>query len=204
MAIMMLNLNSPIKTPYHGLAVSLKLILLALTTVYVYQLETPLLLACLFIITLILNLIPGKNFLKLAIRNLTPVIPFMVFILIWHIITAAWLSGVILLVKFLIVITLANLVTMTSRLDDMIAFLERLVQPLKKIGLDLSFLGLAFGLVLRSVANLIAIGKKLNLAWRSRSLKRPTWRIVFPLVCSALDDADHVADAIKARRSNTS
>ena len=92
---------------------------------------------------------------------------------------------------------------MTSRLDEMIALIERLVKPLKLIGIDLSFLGLAFGLMIRSVPNFPEIGKRLNLSWRSRSLKRPSWRIVFPLVCSALDDADHIAEAIKARRSNS-
>ena len=107
------------------------------------------------------------------------------------------------MLKFIIVICLANLVTMTSRLDEMIALIERLVRPLQRIGLDLSFLGLTFGLMIRSVPNLLDIGKRLNLSWRSRSLKRPSWRIVFPLVCSALDDADHIAEAIKARRPNS-
>lgn len=199
----MLNLNSPIKTPYHHLPVVLKLVILSFVTVIVYQLENIQILLSFFLATFILNLLPGVKFLKLAIRNLSPVIPFILFILIWHIFTASILQGMILLLKFIIVICLANLVTMTSRLDDMIALIERLVKPLKMIGLDLSFLGLAFGLMIRSVPNLLDISRRLTLSWRSRSLKRPSWRIVFPLVCSALDDADHIAEAIKARRSNT-
>ncbi len=198
----MLSLNSPIKTPYHSLPVVLKLVILSFTTVIVYQLNNTLILGGLFVIIFVLNLVPGVEFLKIAVRNLSPVIPVLVFILLWHIFTGLVLFGVVLVFKFIIVISLANLVTMTSRLDEMIALIEKLVSPLKKIGLDLSFLGLVFGLVIRSIPNLLDTGKKLNLSWRSRSLKRPTWRIIFPLVCSALDDADHVAEAIKARRSN--
>ncbi|MYG42165.1 MAG: energy-coupling factor transporter transmembrane protein EcfT [Rhodobacteraceae bacterium] len=198
----MLNLNSPIKTPYHNLPVVWKLAILSITTIIVYQLEDHLILTALFLVLFLLNLIPGINFLKLAIRNLTPIIPFMVIILLWHVLTGAIVKGMVLLVKFMIVISLANLVTMTSQLDDMIVLIEKLVKPLGKIGLDLSFLGLTFGLVIRSVPNLLEITKRLNFSWRSRSLKRPTWRLVFPLICFALDDADHVAEAIKARRPN--
>ena len=198
----MLNLNSPIKTPYHNVPVVLKLGLLSLVTVIVYQLENTLILVGLCLITLSLNLLPGVKFFRMSIRNLSPLIPFVLFILLWHVVTASILQGIGLLLKLINVICLANLVTMTSRLDDMIALIERLVKPLKLIGLDLSFLGLAFGLVLRSVPNFLTIAKRLTLSWRSRSLKRPGWRIVFPMVCSALDDADHVAEAIKARRSN--
>ncbi|MCY4185863.1 MAG: energy-coupling factor transporter transmembrane protein EcfT [Rhodobacteraceae bacterium] len=198
----MLNLNSPIKTPYHRLPVVWKLAILSITTIVVYQLENHLILVVLLLAMFLLNLMPGINFLKLAIRNLSPIIPFMVFILLWHVFTGSTVQGMVLLVKFMIVISLANLVTMTSQLDEMIALIEKLVKPLGKIGLDLSFLGLTFGLVIRSVPNLLEITRRLNFSWRSRSLKRPGWRLIFPLICFALDDADHVAEAIKARRSN--
>jgi biotin transport system permease protein len=42
-------------------------------------------------------------------------------------------------------------------------------------------------------------GAQLSDAWRARSPKRPKWHIVTPFAVLAIDDAEHVADAIKAR-----
>ena len=55
------------------------------------------------------------------------------------------------------------------------------------------------GLVIRFTPVFTAKGKLLNEAWRARSPKRANHRLLVPLALSALDDADRVADAIKAR-----
>ena len=36
-------------------------------------------------------------------------------------------------------------------------------------------------------------------SWRARSPRRPGWRILLPATLAALDDADHVAEALRAR-----
>ncbi|HBH7903235.1 TPA: hypothetical protein KDX49_003259 [Vibrio parahaemolyticus] len=46
---------------------------------------------------------------------------------------------------------------------------------------------------------LMSKGQKLSRAWRSRSNRRTGWRIVLPFTVLALDDADHVAEALRAR-----
>jgi biotin transport system permease protein len=54
-------------------------------------------------------------------------------------------------------------------------------------------------MVIRFTPVLIDKGAGLSEAWRARSKKRPSWRIVMPLLVTALDDADSVAEALKAR-----
>jgi biotin transport system permease protein len=36
-------------------------------------------------------------------------------------------------------------------------------------------------------------------SWRARSPRRPGWRILTPATLAALDDADQVAEALRAR-----
>ena len=36
-------------------------------------------------------------------------------------------------------------------------------------------------------------------SWRARSTRRPRWRVLVPATLAALDDADHVAEALRAR-----
>ena len=42
-------------------------------------------------------------------------------------------------------------------------------------------------------------GTALSLAWRARSRRRAGWRVIVPFMVLALDDADHVAEALRAR-----
>jgi biotin transport system permease protein len=39
----------------------------------------------------------------------------------------------------------------------------------------------------------------LNDAWRARSARRAGWRLAFPATLAALDDAERVAEALRAR-----
>ena len=42
-------------------------------------------------------------------------------------------------------------------------------------------------------------GSLLSEAWRARSPRRTGWQIVMPLAALAIDDAEHVAEALRAR-----
>ena len=60
-------------------------------------------------------------------------------------------------------------------------------------------LGLMIALTLRFISVFIERASLLRLAHRARSTKHGTWRIIFPLALSALDDAEHVSEALNAR-----
>ena len=53
--------------------------------------------------------------------------------------------------------------------------------------------------MIRFTPALIGKARQLALAWRARSPRRPGWRVVLPLTLGALDDADRVAEALRAR-----
>ena len=42
-------------------------------------------------------------------------------------------------------------------------------------------------------------GQLLAQSWRARSTKRVGWRMIIPFAVLAIDDAEHVAEALRAR-----
>lgn len=196
----MLTLNSPIKTPYHRIPAGFKVCFLMIFSTLLYSLKlTPLVFGgFLFVIALISYC--GIEFFKLFIRRLIPIYPFLLIIFFWHLVTNTMNEGIFIGLVLLTVFGLANLVTMTTRLDEMIDLMNVILKPLSRIGINLTPLGIAVALVLRTIPQIISIAKNIGLAWRSRSLKTPNWRIIFPMVCLTLDDGEQVAEAIKARR----
>ena len=67
-------------------------------------------------------------------------------------------------------------------------------------GIFLLAMGIArMGQLIRFIPVMLLRMEALALAFRARSARRGSWRIVMPGVLAALDDADHVADALRAR-----
>ena len=96
-------------------------------------------------------------------------------------------------------IAAANLVTMTTRMADMIAVIEVLARPFA-FALPPRRLALAIALVIRFIPVLAERMGHLRDAYLARSAgKQAGWRILGPAALAALDDADHVAQALRAR-----
>ncbi|MCY4445831.1 MAG: energy-coupling factor transporter transmembrane component T [Rhodobacteraceae bacterium] len=198
----MLTLNSPIRTPYHSIPAGYKVGFLMIFSLVMYLIHSPLLMLYGFAFVIVAKLIVGIRFFIFALWKLLPIYPFLIVILLWHLLTNTFNEGLVIGLRLLAVFGLANLVTMTTRLDDMINLLNRVLKPFAKLGLDLSIVSVTIGLAIRTIPKIIDIVKKIGFSWRSRSVKPINWRMVFPLVCLTLDDSEHVAEAIKARRAH--
>ena len=74
-----------------------------------------------------------------------------------------------------------------------------MLKPVRTWGVNTRPVEIAVALVVRFTPVLIGKGAALADAWRSRCVKRASWRLVFPLSLVAIDDAEHVAEALKAR-----
>jgi len=68
-----------------------------------------------------------------------------------------------------------------------------------KLGVNTRPIEIAVALVVRYTPVLIVKGGMLVEAWRARSTRKSNWRVVFPLCLVAVDDAERVAEALKAR-----
>ncbi|MCK0171542.1 energy-coupling factor transporter transmembrane protein EcfT [Aliiroseovarius sp. S1123] len=195
----MISLTSPIETRAHGWPAGLKLAGLCVVTIVLFQMQSLWFHLAAFATTLALYALPGQSFLHAGLRALKVLWPFVLLVGIYHIIIRSPVDGMVIILRMLTAVGLANLVTMTTRLSDMISVVRWLATPLRALGLRTEYLETAIALVIRFTPVLLAKGTHLTEAWRARSARRPGWRIILPFTVLALDDADHIADALRAR-----
>lgn len=195
----MLALTSPVRTPFHRVPAGAKLLGLAVFTFGVALIDAPALMLPPLALVAVLYAICGARFAVSGLRALKPLWIFVAVILVWHALTDDLARGAMLAARILATVALANLVTMTTRLEDLIAVVDTLLRPLERLGLRPGLIGFAIALVLRFTPVLLDKGRALAEAWRARSPRRAGWRVVIPLTLVTLDDAEHVAEALKAR-----
>lgn len=194
----MLTLISPVETPLHRLRAGAKLAALAVFTGVMFLTDALPVLASGLAIVWALYLTGGLSFARHGIRMLRALWPFIAVVALWHLWTDQIASGLAILTRMAAAVAAANLVTMTTRLSDMIAVLERLASPLSPI-LPPRRLALAIALVIRFIPVLSDRIGQIRSAFRARSARRPGWRLLPPAALAALDDAEHTAEALRAR-----
>lgn len=195
----MISLTSPVRTWAHGWPAGAKLAGLCVVSTGLFLTDSLALNAAVLVAVLLAYAAGGRDFLGAGLRALRLVLPFVVIVLVWHLVTRDLRMGALICLRMMSVVALANLVTMTTRLDQMIEVLRLLTAPLRRIGLPVHLLDTAIPLMIRFTPVLVGRAQALVMAWRARSARRPGWRLVLPLTLQALDDADHVAEALRAR-----
>ena len=195
----MLTLTAPQKTIFHKISAGRKLLALCVLSTALFQIESLTVLAFLTFAVIALYLSQGLSFAKFGARMLLPLWPFVLIIVLYHGITHDIAAGGEIILRMLIAVALANLVTMTTPLNDMIDVLMRLLRPLNWIGISTKAVALTIALFIRFIPTLIERGITMHAALRARSTGKSGWRIVVPLTLSVLNDAEHVANALRAR-----
>lgn len=196
----MLSLTSPRLTPAHGWRAGGKLAALALVTLALFLPAPGLPALALALGTFALAALAawvwgiGPGWLGL----LRPLWPFALLLVLWHGAAGTPLEGAVILARMIAAVGAANLCTMTTRLGDLQALFLWLARPLAPV-LSPQALALAMALMIRFIPVMAARAEDLHEAWRARSPRRPRARLLAPLALSALDDADHVAEALRAR-----
>ena len=194
----MLTLTSPVETPLHRVGAPVKLSVLALFTFLLFLAKTPVILFLGLIFVALLHLPGGVAFALHGLRMLRPLWPFVAIVAVWHGWTGDLTGGAVVILRMVTAVAAANLVAMTTRLSDMISVLETIAVPLTPI-LPPRRLALAIALVIRFIPVLGEKVEQISMALRARSARRSGWRILAPAALAALDDAEHVAEALRAR-----
>ena len=195
----MISLTSPVRTKAHDWPAGLKFAGLCAVTLALFLIEDLAANIAIFALVVGLYALPGSVFFTTGMRQLRILWPFVLVVLAWHFWIGGFVDGLVIVLRLCTAVALANLVTMTTRLTDMIAVVRRVCTPLRHFGLKTKVLELAIALVIRLTPVLLGKGRQLSESWRARSSKRSTWRIILPFTILALDDAEHVAEALRAR-----
>ena len=195
----MISLTSPVKTRAHGWPAGVKLLALCLASVALFAARELWVQVFTALGVLLLYALPGRVFLLYGMRRLWPLWPFVAVLIAWHVVTGVPREGAMIALRILSAVGLANLVTMTTALGDMMAAVNWLLRPFARFGVNLRTIELATAMVIRFTPVLAQKGGALALAWRARAHRRAGWRVIVPFMVLALDDADHVAEALRAR-----
>lgn len=114
-----------------------------------------------------------------------------------------WLSGwrVALGVvgTLLVLVAAAALVTLTTRVFDLVDTLTRIASPLRRVGVDPARLGLTIALTLRTVPVIAGLRDDVVAARRARGLERSPRALLVPLVVRTVRHADQLGEALIAR-----
>ena len=132
-------------------------------------------------------------------RHVRTLLPFLVVIVVFQVLTAGWARAVVLAGGLLAAVLLAGLVTVTTRVSEMLALFEKLARPLDRIGVSSRRVALVLALTMRCVPLVASAFQDCRDAYRARGLGRGSWRLVVPLIVRLVRDAEALGDAITAR-----
>ncbi|OKL43897.1 energy-coupling factor transporter transmembrane component T family protein [Pseudovibrio exalbescens] len=121
------------------------------------------------------------------------------FIFLLHALFTSLQEGVVLALRLTTLVLLANFLSITTRMEDLMDAVEPLFKPLTVVGLTSRRVALAVALVIRFVPMLLAVYSNLQEAYRARTGRKNSIRLLAPFVIHALKLSDEVAEALSAR-----
>ncbi|ASN81975.1 cobalt ABC transporter permease [Deinococcus ficus] len=194
----MLGLYVPRPSPLHALKPGPKLLALLLAGAGVFALRSPgpLLLVLAAVVGLYSVARLGGRVLWGQLR---PTLALLAFFFAVQALTVNVDSGVVTVLRFAVMILLASLLTLTTRTSDLLATLERALQPLQRVGVNPEKVSLAVSLTLRFIPVVIGIVAEVRDAQRARGLDGSVLALAVPVIIRTLRMADDIADAIDAR-----
>ena len=101
--------------------------------------------------------------------------------------------------RVLAVIVLAALVTLTTRIPDLLDTTERSLAPLRRLGVNPSGIGLLLAMTITAIPVIAGFAASIREAQRARGVPLRLGTFVVPLLVMALKHSDDLADALVAR-----
>jgi len=134
--------------------------------------------------------------------------------LLAQIVTVRWLIAVMLITQLVflpiptavmntsrvvVVVVLAALFTLTTRISDLLDTTERVLGPLRRFGVDPAKIGLLLSLTMTTVPVLAELAATIRDAQRARGLPPRITTVAVPLLVMSVKHADDISDALVAR-----
>jgi biotin transport system permease protein len=113
--------------------------------------------------------------------------------------TAGWQMAISVVGTLVVAVTGAALISLTTRVTDLLDVIARVLQPARRIGVDPDRVALLLALTIRAVPVIAATLNEARDARRARGLERSARALVTPVVLRTIRHADRVGDALAAR-----
>ncbi len=182
----------------HRLPAGFKLLFLLVVSAFALPIEHPVFILVLFLGCLLPYASLGKRGMA-RLGAVRPVLWISGVIFLFHLALGSPLIGFAAAIRLVSMVLLANFVTMTTRLDDMLAAIEPVFYPVKFIGASPARISLAVALVLRFVPVLLSTYGGLQQAYQARTGRKNSWRLLAPFALHVLKLTEQVSEALTAR-----
>jgi len=195
----MLSLYYEASSPVHRLRAGVKLSALLVAGVAQFLVSAPL--ALLLAVAALGGLyalarIPAR----VAARHAAPVLPFLALLVAGQVFISGWQQAVVVCLRILFVVLLANLITLTTRTSQIIAVIEGVVRRIPRHGPALApQIGILVAMTLRFVPLIKREADDIRDAQRARGVRRGMVPLLLPLLIKTLRLADQVSEALEAR-----
>jgi len=113
--------------------------------------------------------------------------------------TAGWQVAVTVVGTLVVAVAGAALVSLTTRVTDLLDVIERMLGPARAVGVDPERVALLLALTIRAVPVIAGTLHEARDARRARGLERSTRALVTPIVVRTIRHADRVGEALAAR-----
>lgn len=194
----MISLYFPGHSHLHRFPAGIKLSGLAIISIGLYPIQNPWwLLPALLLVFVAYHSLGTGGLARLWI--IKPLLPLFVLIFAVQWWTQNVASALVLLQRMLVLIWLANLITLTTRMDAMMDAVLPILTPLRWLGIRTERIAFAVTLLVRFVPVLMAVMLNLLEAWKARGGGRAVWQLAIPMMINAIRLSDHVAEALAAR-----
>jgi len=186
------------ETPAHALPAAAKILVLFAAGIGVFLIREPLwLVAVLAVVAAVMAIarVPVAE----TMRQLRPIAVLLLAIFLVHGAFTSWTLGLLVVLRFAILLLLALTVTFTTRVSEMIDTLERGLRPLGVVGVNPAKVSLMLSMTLRFIPLLVAKYQEVREAQKVRGLERSLTALVVPLLVKTLRMAAELTDAIDSR-----
>ena len=194
----MLSLYVPGRSLVHRLPAGVKLLVLTAGSTTLFVFPGIVVHAAELLAVLVLFQVAGLPWRE-VLDQLRPALFLLVPIFLFHVLVTDWVLGLETVLRILVLLFLALIVTLTTKLSDLIEVLERAMRPLRLAGMNPAKVGMMLSMAIRLIPLMMREAGEILEAQRARGLERNAIALLVPLLIKALKMADDLSDAMDAR-----
>ncbi|WP_017599729.1 energy-coupling factor transporter transmembrane component T family protein [Nocardiopsis lucentensis] len=125
--------------------------------------------------------------------------PFLLAIGVFQTLFGDWQTALRLCAQLAALVLLANAVTLTTRVGEMLGLFERLARPLRRVGANPDRVALVLALTVRSIPMVLVAWRTAREGYVARGLSGRPYLLVVPVIVQLLRMADATGEALVAR-----
>lgn len=183
----------------HRVPLPVKLVVLCFLAIALFLVRSPWLLAPVPVVAAIVYLSTGQS-ARQALSRLKPVFFTVLLVAFFSLIAVSPQEAALQILRLTALMLFAAAVTATTTVNAFISTITSAARPLERLGLcRADDIGLAFGLVVRFVPEIMVRYAALRDAHKARGLRLRPFTLISPLIILTLREADQIAQAIDAR-----